>query len=433
MVAGRGAVSRVFMICPEPIRRVTAGVGARFVALAAVLEGAGHEVTLAIPNDAAEASVVGEGIRVVTAAPDLLGDQADGHDWVLLHGHLGNHYLAQRDDLPVVVDLYDPFLVENLHYHRSLGFAPYRTDHATWRLQLGRGDLFLCSSREQRFFYLGWLGALGRVNPLALDDDPRLDRLIRELPFGTPDDEPPSAAARSGVLPGVADGSPVLYFGGIYDWYDPGVVLDALPDLLAADPRTVVVFVDHPHPEETPLAAAAAARRKAGERGWLGAAVRFEAWRPYDHRFDLAQVSDLAVVTHRPGLETDLSLRTRMVDLLWLGLPVVATAGGSMSRTVEEIGAGATVPAGDPGALARAVRRLLEDSEARRRAAAAGRGWARGRRWHEVAGPLLEFAAAPYRDPHRDRFSLLAPQAATAREPLGRRLQRALGRLGGTR
>ena len=46
------------------------------------------------------------------------------------------HFLAQRDDLPVVVDLYDPFLVENLHYHRELGFEPYRTDHATWRLQM---------------------------------------------------------------------------------------------------------------------------------------------------------------------------------------------------------------------------------------------------------------------------------------------------------
>ncbi len=433
MVAGRGAVSRVFMICPEPVRRVTAGVGTRFVALAGVLGSAGHRVTLAIPNQAAEAAAVGEAIRVVTAVPDRLGGQADGHDWVLLHGHLGNHYLAQRDDLPVVVDLYDPFLVENLHYHRSLGFAPYRTDHATWRLQLGRGDLFLCSSEEQRFFYLGWLGALGRVHPLAIEDDPRLERLIRELPFGTPDDEPPVASPRSEILPGVDDGSPVLYFGGIYDWYDPGVVLEALPDLLAADPRTVVVFVDHPHPEETPLAAAAAVRRVADERGWLGSTVRFEPWRPYDRRFELAQISDLAVVTHRPGLETDLSLRTRMVDLLWLGLPVVATAGGSMSRIVEETGAGATVPAGDPGALAGAVRRLLGDPDARRRASAAGRGWAQGRRWREVAAPLLEFAAAPYRDPHRDRFALLAPPATTAREPIGRRLRRALDRIGGAR
>ncbi len=141
---------------------------------------------------------------------------------------------------------------------------------------------------------------------------------------------------------------------GIYDWYDPLLVLEALPRLLADDPRTVVVFVDHPHPELTPLTAAARTRDLARDRGWLGREVRFESWRAYDRRFDLAQVSDLAVVTHRPGLETDLSLRTRLVDLLWLGLPVVVTEGGTMAQVVRRTGAGETVPAGDAEALAAA-------------------------------------------------------------------------------
>ncbi|HSL16525.1 MAG TPA: glycosyltransferase family 4 protein [Methylomirabilota bacterium] len=421
------------MICPEPVRAVTAGVGTRFVALAGVLAGAGHGVTLAIANDPAEAAAVPDGIRVVHASPDSLGAQADGHDWVLLHGHLGNHYLAQRDDLPVVVDLYDPFLVENLHYHRELGFSPYRTDHATWRLQLGRGDLFLCSSPEQRFFYMGWLGALGRVNPLAMEDDPSLERLITELPFGTPDGPPPARASAGDVLPGVAEGAPVLYFGGIYDWYDPRVLLDALPAILEASPETVVVFVDHPHPEGTPLDVAANAKRIAEGRGWLGTTVRFEGWRPSDRRFELALAADLAVVTHRPGLETELSLRTRLVDLLWLGLPVVATEGGTMGRVLEKTGAGRTVPAGDPAALADAVAAFLGDPGARAEAGEAGRAWARGRSWSRVAAPLLEFAAAPRRDPHRDRFVEFGPPPSRAVEPLLRRLRRALGRFGGRR
>ncbi|MEE4273839.1 MAG: glycosyltransferase [Thermoanaerobaculales bacterium] len=426
-------MSRVFMICPEPVRRLTAGVGTRFVALAEVLRDAGHRVTLAIPNDAGEAEAVGEGIDVITADPDRLGAQAEGHDWVLLHGHLGNHYLCQRDDLPVVVDLYDPFLVENLHYHRALGFEPYRTDHATWKLQLGRGDFFLCSSAEQRFFYLGWLGALGRVNPLILDDDPRLEGLIAELPFGAPDEEPPPKPAREEVLGDAVEGGPVLYFGGIYDWYDPAVVLEAVPDLLAADRRTVVVFVDHPHPDDTPLSLAEQTRRTAEARGWLGSTVRFERWRPYHRRFELAAVSDLALITHRPGLETDLSLRTRMVDLLWLGLPVVATAGGAMSKVIEDTGAGLTVPPGDAKAMVAAVRALFGDRRRLVQAGDAGRAWARSRRWVDVAAPLLEFAAAPRRDPHRDRFTDLAPASSSAEEPVSNRLKRAIKRLGGGR
>jgi glycosyltransferase involved in cell wall biosynthesis len=425
-------MSRAFLICPEPVRAVTAGVGTRFLTLAQVLVEAGHGVTLAVPNDVAEAPSI-EGVEFLQADPAKLGRQADNHDWVLLHAHLGNHYLSQRDDLPLVVDLYDPFLIENLHYHRDLGFAPFETDHETWRMQMGRGDLFLCSSEEQRLYYLGWLSALGRVNPLILEDDPQLRRLIVEVPFGTPDTKPTDPPSRSDTLAGIEDGAPVLYFGGIYDWYEPMTVLDALPAMLERDPRTALVFVEHPHPELTPLEQAERVKASARKRGWLGSTVRFEKWRPYDRRFDIPQVSDVAVVTHRPGLETDLSLRTRLVDLLWLGLPAVVTSGGTMARVVSEIGAGSVVPPGDSEAVASAVSALLDDKEKLQKASDAGRRWAADRRWKVAAEPLLDFAKEPWRDRHRERFSGLAPDSITAEEPLLQKLQRALRRKRGGR
>lgn len=425
-------MSRAFLICPEPVRDVTAGVGTRFLTLAKVLAEAGHAVTLAVPNDVSEAPSHA-GVEIVRADSASLGRQADGHDWVLLHAHLGNHYLTQRDDLPLVVDLYDPFLIENLHYHRDLGFAPFETDHETWRLQMGRGDLFLCSSEEQRLFYLGWLSALGRVNPLTLEDDPQLRRLIVELPFGTPETEPTDPPSRSDVLGDIDDDAPVLYFGGIYDWYEPMTALEALPLLLERDPRTVLIFVEHPHPELTPLEQAQRVKDAAEKRGWLGSAVRFEQWRPYDRRFEIPLVSDVAVVTHRPGLETDLSLRTRLVDLLWLGLPAVVTAGGTMARVIAEHGAGSVVPPDDAGAVASAVAGLLDDATKRQAASEAGRRWAADRRWKVAAKPLLEFAEKPWRDRHRVRFSGLAPDSITAEEPLLQKLQRALRRKRGGR
>jgi glycosyltransferase involved in cell wall biosynthesis len=426
-------MSRGFLICPEPIRAVTAGVGTRFLTLGRVLAGAGHGVTLAIPNDPAEAAGVAAGIELVRAEPDRLRDQARGHDWVLIQGHLGNHYLAGLDDapdadgVPVVVDLYDPFLVENLHYYRELGLEPFANDHATWRLQLGRGDLFLCSSPEQRLYYLGLLTAMGRVNPLALADDPTLERLLVELPFGTPDRPVPEPGPRAEVLPEA--GEPVLYFGGIYDWYDPGLLLEALPAVLEHHPRTTVVLMQHPHPQLSPMSQAARALALAEQRGWLGSRVVVAGWRPFDRRFDVPLVADLAVVTHRPGLETDLSLRTRLVDLLWLGLPVVVSEGGTMARVVCETGAGTVVPCGDAAALARAILGLLDDPGARSRAAVAGRRWAATRTWDRVAEPLLRFAEHPWRDPHRRRFAALAPGAVAPAEPLDRRVRRRLRRL----
>jgi len=418
-------VSRAFLICPEPVQELTAGVGTRFLALAGVLQRAGHRVTLVLPNDPEDAGGVPEGVEVVQAEPFRLGEQAEGHDWVLLHAHLGNHYLAQRDDLPVVVDLYDPFLVDNLSYWRELGLAPYRNDHATWRLQLGRGDFFLCSSEEQRAYYLGWLTAVGRVNPPVVEADPDLRRLIDAVPFGVPEGGPPAPPARHELL-GDCEG-PVLYFGGIYDWYDPGVVLEALPAILDAHPGATVLFVHHPHPHITPQSAAGRAYATARERGWLERQVRFLPWRPGAERFALAQVADLAVVTHRPGLEALLSLRTRLVDLLWLGLPVVATEGGAMARVLRETGAGVLAPPEDPAALAHAVLGLLGDPGRRRSASRAGRAWAAGRTWDRVAAPLLAFAAAPWRDPLREEAPVEELPDPEVRDTLARRLTRKLG------
>ena len=38
-------MTRPFLICPEPVRHLTAGVGSRFLTLASLLAGAGHPVT----------------------------------------------------------------------------------------------------------------------------------------------------------------------------------------------------------------------------------------------------------------------------------------------------------------------------------------------------------------------------------------------------
>ena len=85
-------------------------------------------------------------------------------------------------------------------------------------LQLARGDFFLCSSAEQRLFYLGFLTALGRINPERVAADPTLAGLIAPVPFGAAR----RAAARTGrCLPPRAPGERRLLFGGLYDWYDP--------------------------------------------------------------------------------------------------------------------------------------------------------------------------------------------------------------------
>lgn len=64
---------------------------------------------------------------------------------------------------------------------------------------------------------------------------------------------------------------------------------------------------------------------------------------------------------------------TAILEAMVCGLPVVATRVGSVPELVEDGVTGILVPAGDPDALARAVRRLVADPELRAAMGAAGR------------------------------------------------------------
>lgn len=71
------------------------------------------------------------------------------------------------------------------------------------------------------------------------------------------------------------------------------------------------------------------------------------------------------------------------------GLPVVATPVGCVPELVEHGRSGLVIPPRDPKALCDALRRLLGDSELRRRIGQAGQMRVRGRTWRAVAEETL--------------------------------------------
>ena len=177
-------MSRVTMVCSEPLRERMAGIGIRYVEMANALSGGGLEVLLLSPHDLQGVTprLLGlePGVALGRFSPEAAVRCLEGADTVVAQGQLANDVVSAVAGLiPVVVDLYDPWMIENFHYLRSLGLDPYRNDHASWVHQMALGDFFLCSSEEQKLFYLGFLTALGRVNPRVLGDDPDLERGLR--------------------------------------------------------------------------------------------------------------------------------------------------------------------------------------------------------------------------------------------------------------
>ena len=316
---------------------------------------------------------------------------------------------------PVAVDIYDPYHLENLEMG---GTDMAADDYTVTRLAgvvnagLRRGDFFTCASERQRDFWLGSLAALGRVNPFTYEADPLLGRLVSVVPFGLPS-EPPrrQGPGLRGAVPGIgADDRIVLWGGGVYNWLDPISLLRATDRLSRRFPELRLVFLgmSHPNPDIPAMRVAAQLKEQSDVLGLTGKHVFFNAgWAPYAQRADFLLDADVAVSTHLDHVETRYSFRSRVLDYLWAGLPMVLTQGDVLADEVADAGLGVTVPAGDDEALEDALARVMTSPPPPELFAPV----ARRHTWERAALPLLEFCRAPRRAPDLVA-QRLSPEAA---------------------
>jgi glycosyltransferase involved in cell wall biosynthesis len=419
-MTGSAANRRIALVSSEPLRAVMAGIGIRYVEMARELGRAGLDVVLVHPGPTADTPDAGPRVAARRFQSGDLGAVLGDCDAVVAQGQLANDVALGLPSTPLAIDLYDPWLLENLHYHDALGLDPYRNDHRSWVVQLARGDFFLCASEEQRDFYLGFLTALGRVNPQRLGLDPDLRRLIDVVPFGVPDQLPEHRP----LLAPLPTGEARLLFGGVYEWYDPWTLLAALDTLL--DLRWRLVVARNPNAAGTPQGLLARVLEWVRERGarWSDRIELIE-WAPFERRFDLLRDVDALVSTHGDSLETRLSLRTRFLDAMAAGCPVVSSEGGAVARLLVEHGAGWVVPRGDAVALARALREVLTAPAAARARGEAGREAVEALVWSRALGPVVRFGREPSVDPTREAFAW-RPEPPIPPDGLGFRVRRRL-------
>jgi GT2 family glycosyltransferase len=310
---------------------------------------------------------------------------------------LSIHPWLQRSRKVLVADIYDPFHLEVLEQLRDSSDAHRaQTQKDTvdaLNVQLTRGDFFLCASPKQRDFWLGQLAGLGRINPHTYDEDENLDSLISVVPFGL-DEAPPvrNRPAIKGVVPGIGvDDKVIMWGGGVYNWFDPLTLISAMDRLRERRPDAKLFFLGmrHPNPDVPEMVMAAQARALSARLGLTDTHVFFNAdWVAYEDRANYLLDSDIGVSCHLQHVETAFSFRTRILDYLWAGLPVVSTRGDELGDRVGREGLGAAVAPGDPRAFAAACSELLADPEparARVRAVAAELTWDR------VVAPLRAF------------------------------------------
>ena len=351
----------------------------------------------------------GRALTALAAAHDVLVVQG-----YALHDYPGLATLGKH----LVVDLYDPLVFESYPLYLAAGAGgpdQHALHLAMLDAQMLAGDYFVCANARQRDMWLGRFCALGRLTPALYAADPSFARLIDLVPFGLPDDPPaPAAPVLRGVVPGIAEGDFVLLWGGgVWDWFDPLTVIRAVARLDRPDVKLFFLGVRSPNPDTPAMPMTARAIALAAELGVKDRLVFFnETWVPYEARQAYLLEADAGVTAHFDSVETRFSFRTRVLDYLWSGLPVLTTTGDGLAELVAREGLGAELPYEDVDAWALAIAALADDPAGRAATRERVKAVAARYRWSEVAKPLVAYCRAPWRQPAGLRAY------APARQPL---------------
>ncbi|MFE2753473.1 glycosyltransferase, partial [Actinosynnema sp. NPDC059335] len=420
-----GRPRRVLVVTGDAISDRMAGPAIRAWHMADVLSGE-HDVRLVTTN--ARCEPPDASFPVGRAAPRELVEHAKWADVIVLQGHVLENlgFLKEPGNTKIVVcDIYDPMHLELLEQGKDSTDEQRELDLVgVTRIidnQLRRGDFFLCASERQRHFWLGHLTAIGRLTPSLYDNDPTVRSLLAEAPFGLPGKPPQRTGPGLRSTLGIDESDRVvLWAGGVYSWFDPLTLLHAVDRLRSrrSDVRLVFLGMKHPNPEVPDMDIAGRTRALAERLDLVGEHVFFnETWVPYHDRQNWLLDADAGVTTHYEHVETTFAFRTRVLDYLWAGLPIVTTDGDSFADLVRREGLGVVVPSEDPDALADALEKVLYDSEFAAGCVARIDAVRERFTWENVLAPLTAFCRNPR--PAADR--LPGASSLVPNRPLGRR------------
>jgi glycosyltransferase involved in cell wall biosynthesis len=129
------------------------------------------------------------------------------------------------------------------------------------------------------------------------------------------------------------------------------------------------------------------------ELGLYDRYVFFNNWVPYQERQNYLLEADIGVSLHLNLAEGRFAFRTRFLDYIWAGLPIVATQGDVMAEQVSEWSLGVLVAPGDVEGVARAILGLLNTPHLRESYQSRFARVAARYSWEVVTEPLVNFCA----------------------------------------
>jgi len=327
-------------------------------------------------------------------------------------------YLMPDDALAdkyFIVDLYCPWLIENLEHYRL-----EEHDDPAWMARdleamsglFMHGDFFVCAGNAQRAYWLGALSLFGRLTEDVYVRDADGKALIAIVPFGLSSETPKKTApVLKGMMPGIGrDDFVALWGGGIWNWLDPLTLIRATARLRDRGYPIRTFFLGTQRPSVSEAATMrptmlAMARQLSDDLNLTGSHVFFkEGWVAYNDRVNYLLEADIGLSLHLATLETRFAFRTRVLDYLWSGLVPVVNDGDTIADLVRDNDVGRVVAIGDDAALAETIADLIDHPKERQALSARCRALAASHTWEVASQPIIDFCYAPWKGTQGDRM-----------------------------
>jgi len=358
-------VKDILIITPDKLGKVRLGLGMRHWEIAHALAKKGLDVALAtphpIPND-----VQAEGFDLHSAlSPAKVLDIAQEYKVIMVQGDVLRRYpKLEISNKQIIVDMVTPFHIEDI----EKGQKEFENGYSVIRQCLLRGDFFVCGNESQRIYWLGMLTALGRINKQVRDDNAAFYKLIDVAGFGIPEQPPvKSAQVLKGVFNNIHDNDfVIMWMGGIWDWLDPLTLIQGVHQAHQKDARVKLFFPAYRQSSGQPSNMAKKARDLCIEIGALDKSVFFNEYPiAYEERVNYLLESDVGVVCQAANFETQISARTRVLDYIWTGLPILINQGDEWCELVRKHNLGVVVQGNSADDWENAITELAMNAEAR--------------------------------------------------------------------
>jgi glycosyltransferase involved in cell wall biosynthesis len=402
-------MTRLLLISNDVVDTRMAGSGLRYWEMARALASK-LDVTLAMPDH----GLPGEGFtthiygRKQWSSIEPAVSQAEV---LLFDGNLFEQFpKLAACGRPLILEAANTYSFETLHQFSAQSLE---NQMASFNIKLEiirrvglAGDFLFCANQRQRDYWLGVLNALGRINPATYGADETLYQLIDIVPFGLPSREPEhTEPVMKGIIPGIEPTDKVvLWGGGLWQWLDPLSLVRAVAQVSVDHPNLRLVFpgTRHPNPIIADMPMLKQTRDLCDRLGLTGKVTFFGDWAPYHLWPSFLLEADIGASIHLDTLETRFAYRTRMLDYIWAGLPMVVTGGDTTSEMVKTHSLGAVVSPGDEQAIAAAITRLLETPNLREAYRERFERVRRDLTWEKVCEPIAQFCDQPHFAPDHE-------------------------------